>query len=305
MRRVTCPLCGYDQRGVIASWTDSCPLEGTCSECGHVFQWESLLSTRSRIEMQLFDRATHLRGYSFVYTLFLIPRPWRLWRIAPAPRFALLKTIAVSLTGFVFWATAVSTITQIFAVLLYPLVHLFWDTDDFPDEWVYAAAWTYGVWDEGSLLSGLSWGILAGLVFLTVATLSMPLLSWLSSRVVLGLRAVSRITLLTLAGFPLALLPGTLLGIVHEAGWDIYWDIEASGSLYAEALYDSLGMYEFVRSALDTVALSFWVSVCWLFALRRGYGVREVLSQVALLSLAAITLLFLGVLAFIYAEYMI
>lgn len=31
---VDCPRCGYDQRGTIATWCDSCPLSATCTECG-------------------------------------------------------------------------------------------------------------------------------------------------------------------------------------------------------------------------------------------------------------------------------
>ncbi|MHC4429923.1 MAG: hypothetical protein ACYS0D_15185 [Planctomycetota bacterium] len=38
-----CPRCGYDQRGVVRSWTDRCPIEGACTECGLVFAWRELL----------------------------------------------------------------------------------------------------------------------------------------------------------------------------------------------------------------------------------------------------------------------
>ena len=37
-----CPVCGYDQSGVIASWAESCPLEGVCSECGSVLRWQEI-----------------------------------------------------------------------------------------------------------------------------------------------------------------------------------------------------------------------------------------------------------------------
>ncbi len=35
----TCPRCGYDLRGTVATWTDSCPLNGVCTECGLEFEW--------------------------------------------------------------------------------------------------------------------------------------------------------------------------------------------------------------------------------------------------------------------------
>ncbi len=35
----TCPKCGYDQSGEVATWESQCPLEGRCPECGLVFAW--------------------------------------------------------------------------------------------------------------------------------------------------------------------------------------------------------------------------------------------------------------------------
>ena len=37
-----CPRCGYDQRGAMITWVESCPLSGTCSECGLQFQWSEV-----------------------------------------------------------------------------------------------------------------------------------------------------------------------------------------------------------------------------------------------------------------------
>jgi hypothetical protein len=34
-----CPRCGYDVSGVVPTWAEKCPLEGTCSECGLVYAW--------------------------------------------------------------------------------------------------------------------------------------------------------------------------------------------------------------------------------------------------------------------------
>jgi hypothetical protein len=46
VQRAACPRCGYDQRGVIATWSESCPIRGVCSECGLAFEWNQLLSRR-------------------------------------------------------------------------------------------------------------------------------------------------------------------------------------------------------------------------------------------------------------------
>lgn len=41
---VPCPRCGYDQRGVMSQWTDACPLQGVCAECGLAYFWAELLA---------------------------------------------------------------------------------------------------------------------------------------------------------------------------------------------------------------------------------------------------------------------
>jgi len=38
-----CPRCGYDLRGLVATWADRCPLEGVCSECGLNLRWAEVL----------------------------------------------------------------------------------------------------------------------------------------------------------------------------------------------------------------------------------------------------------------------
>ena len=41
--RAACPRCGYDQRGGVATWSESCPLEGICTECGLHITWSEVL----------------------------------------------------------------------------------------------------------------------------------------------------------------------------------------------------------------------------------------------------------------------
>ena len=36
---VRCPRCGYALRGEIKTWTDHCPVDGRCTECGLRFAW--------------------------------------------------------------------------------------------------------------------------------------------------------------------------------------------------------------------------------------------------------------------------
>ncbi|MEL7473320.1 MAG: hypothetical protein AAGK04_08385 [Planctomycetota bacterium] len=45
-REPRCPRCRYDLQGEVDTWTDDCPIEGRCSECGYEFRWGDLLHPR-------------------------------------------------------------------------------------------------------------------------------------------------------------------------------------------------------------------------------------------------------------------
>ncbi|MCH7793344.1 MAG: hypothetical protein IID31_13820, partial [Planctomycetes bacterium] len=75
----TCPRCGYDLSGIVASWKDACPLTGICSECGLEFQWRYLLDPRFKIKPWFFEHALRSHARSFLYTLWRAVRPWSFW----------------------------------------------------------------------------------------------------------------------------------------------------------------------------------------------------------------------------------
>ncbi|MBL1218156.1 MAG: hypothetical protein D8M59_11755 [Planctomycetes bacterium] len=76
-----CPRCGYDVRGITLTWQESCPLEGTCSECGLTLYWpdifqEESLGPRWFIESALSLPKTLRRSVkTFAYSFM----PWRFW----------------------------------------------------------------------------------------------------------------------------------------------------------------------------------------------------------------------------------
>lgn len=87
----SCPRCGYDLTGVVESWKDWCPLEGTCSECGHVFPWSDALLPERLILNGFFE---HARGFwqrlrwawrTWWWTLWP-PRFWRRVGVTYPPR---------------------------------------------------------------------------------------------------------------------------------------------------------------------------------------------------------------------------
>ena len=81
-RDTSCPRCGYDQTGVIETWRESCPLKGTCSECGLEFRWAEVLDPRKQtpgwyVETRRPFPATWTR------TMFRAAIPPRLWKRVP------------------------------------------------------------------------------------------------------------------------------------------------------------------------------------------------------------------------------
>jgi len=89
--KARCPRCGYDLRGLIASWTESCPIEGRCAECGLAFEWGELLDPRRSVPRWCVEYA---RGWgmwpaAFKTLCVLLLRPDRFWRqltMVHAPR---------------------------------------------------------------------------------------------------------------------------------------------------------------------------------------------------------------------------
>ena len=76
-----CPRCGYDQRGVIDSWTHSCPLMGVCSECGHTLRWAEVLDPAARLDPWFAEHAGTGRRASLriAVTWMWVAFPWIFW----------------------------------------------------------------------------------------------------------------------------------------------------------------------------------------------------------------------------------
>ena len=73
---LTCPLCGYDLRGLP---------EDRCPECGHAFDPASLRDARRSSPAWSFEHATSHRVRAFVGTFGRSLTPWRFWReLSPA-----------------------------------------------------------------------------------------------------------------------------------------------------------------------------------------------------------------------------
>lgn len=75
----TCPRCAYDQSGAVATWTDSCPLQGTCSECGLTFDWCEVLRPDARRVRWLYEHSRGLGLLALIRSLWMAIIPARFW----------------------------------------------------------------------------------------------------------------------------------------------------------------------------------------------------------------------------------
>lgn len=82
MRAPSCPRCGYDFSGAVASWDTACPLTGVCSECGYEFDWGRALARASGVEVALFEVAQSHESYALMRSVAMAFRPRALWREA-------------------------------------------------------------------------------------------------------------------------------------------------------------------------------------------------------------------------------
>ena len=118
----TCPRCGYDLSGIVASWTNSCPLAGICSECGHPLRWVEVLDPKAQLVRWFIEHpfpGRHVLGRAMA-TWFWIIAPWVfwnrvgmkspvskwrmvLWLVLPLVTIHLIAGVARSATIWQFW----------------------------------------------------------------------------------------------------------------------------------------------------------------------------------------------------------
>ena len=74
-----CPRCGYDVSGVVPTWKEQCPLEGTCSECGLVFVWVKIFRPERLHPAWSFEHVKTKRVRAWFKTVFIATGPRKLW----------------------------------------------------------------------------------------------------------------------------------------------------------------------------------------------------------------------------------
>lgn len=120
-----CPVCGYDQRGLIASWADSCPLRGACSECGSAIDWQELHRPDLFEEIHYFEHPRSGSIRDLITTVRRVFLPGVLWAWVPRSQpLALRRLLMVSGVGtFIIALIAVLTMSLLGLGALYALYY--------------------------------------------------------------------------------------------------------------------------------------------------------------------------------------
>lgn len=153
----SCPRCGYDFTGTRSTWTDSCPLHGTCSECGLEFDWSEVLNPIHQTPTWFLEHPYRRVWRTFLPTYLRTLIPFRFWKSVkmsiPVLPWRLVQFTAEVLVTF-HLLLAYLNIAQLDGPL-WPL-RLFDQTDQ---EWVLQVGrvflWPYAHWD-GIVSPGLS-----------------------------------------------------------------------------------------------------------------------------------------------------
>jgi hypothetical protein len=241
----TCPRCGYDQSGVIASWAASCPLAGTCSECGLPFTWRDVLSERYRNEARLFENADLNLARSFRITLLRSLAPWRLWRWIrmenPIKRWRLVLFTALAVPI----VHAAAGLTPLVTALLGVLPPRYWGSGwvwmprDTPLAALRFAAWPF---TDNSVRDAWSpvWSTVHPLALAALLTFVLMPLSFLLLPVSLRRAKVRRAHLVRIAVYALPLwillcdlpvLSMACIEIAGEASTELGWRWDRSAAL--------------------------------------------------------------------------
>ncbi len=284
-----CPRCGYDQRGAVAAWTDVCPMEGICSECGYRFAWSDVMRPDRWLLRGFFEHARGvLRSWvSAMRTLCWALLPWVFWskvklhhevnvrRLLTWPIVAFgtawMVLVVVRMGGyFTFGPFAGRTPGVPFGGLLQELVN----TVAFP------VVYWWGSWFEilvdewgpvllGLFAAGIGWPVL---LLILPETRRRAKVRWqhLLRAGVYGLAWVSvHIALLVVMA-----VQGLLLG-----DWDV--SLGMSGSV-VDLLYEWWPLYGLTLTA--------WMSAWWWFAMARGFQIERATLHWAVLMVPVLLL---------------
>ncbi len=306
-----CPRCGYDQTGEVARWSESCPLEGVCSECGQAFEWVRSFHPHRADIRWLPD---HAAGFWSLLARCcrVIPRaatPPRFWRRVGID--AAFSPVAW-LVFLMFWPVAL----RLGSISAYLLAHeLFWrgqirlgratvaGISRQRDELIQAALTSPGL-TQGEFRAGEGPALLAtALTSMVVIPAMFLVLPWTRRQAKLRAAHIVRAAVYsTVCLLPLLLLELGITGIGLGAALNGRLVSNWRGGGLDQAFQTLVGVYQSWTLALLTLA---WVLWWWHEAIVRGWNIHRggtiwslltvcaVLASVVVLSLTSRELLYL------------
>lgn len=166
--RPACPRCGYDQSGLVMTWSASCPMSGTCSECGLEFQWRDVLKPRpfpawSYEHGRLLSLGRWFRTGARAVCLFPLWRGLRLeTAVIPLKLAAMLVLAVVGVAAIAFGGAWLSYGLARVLDISHPLADLLL----FLGDWWIAAVWLFdGLREWWWLAVGAAWCLFMPLAY--------------------------------------------------------------------------------------------------------------------------------------------
>lgn len=303
----TCPRCGYDLSGPVATWDEAghCPLQGTCSECGLVFRWFDVFN---RDNWRLDGFVEHARGLGRSVRWAWRTTWWTLWPWNFWGRVEMHHKVRpwMWLWWFLLMISLPRALTQcLFIAETYHLSLIYsWQGFTMPS-WRELFFPLFGLDSVATWNSQTSFALMPGVaISRTNAFVIVAIMAWASSLVLLPFSlTISRVRFALIARatvFSLVLIAFqswlSLIGhavtatmrIAHGAALNYY-----NPSAPATA---SLTLY---RGALELSSLAedhagpylIWLSLWWLAAYTRGFRLRRGwLAWLAILTLVHVTI---------------
>lgn len=305
-----CPRCGYDLSGQVATWTDACPFEGVCTECGLTIAWSTVLGDAAgpprwsiehaparRIPVATLETAMRALRPNRLYQRLQLHHDVRPWRLAVfvvllfVPAWLAWSALLVAIDSLRIWISrggpaVAPTLESVRNAVASPLVDLqLWRSGIEP-----------GFWLRDPVLAG-GLGMLAGLTLVTVVVRSAR-----RPRV----RAVHTIRIASLALAPLglyAVLPPLDHARARLDAWAHYRRPPGApeAGWFALLTHDA-GVVSWISGGgrLLTLALfCAWAMVFWAVAMRVGLRLER---SGPVLFAASVTGLLLALVAAVYAD---
>lgn len=272
-----CPRCGYDQSGEVATWTDRCPLEGRCPECGTVFAWVDVLDpARGDLRWLAEHTASPLRQVARTGpTLARMALPWVFWAQVGVGKRASPRNLLV-------WLLVLAAVSHLLAWAPVTLrLMFFWY--GVPAHEILAIVGQYG-WNAigGPAVTGLLWP----LAYFESATLrtGSPFTEYVGERMLIWMLPLGYGVVWFLI---LGCLPVTRriakVRIAHVArslllhGGVLVFCLQLTRVLY---LFERTHVWAWPVAFVLFFAVGLWTIVWWACAVWRGWAIRSVLLMV-------------------------